>query len=87
MVATKAEYRKSIRKLYKDYLGDTREDIDGETSTNFFTVTADNSKVDSDRLPGLTEVKELVKAADRNLDKALIMLLWGSAGRIGEVLV
>lgn len=83
---TKAEYRKSIRKLYKHYLQTTRENIDGEALTDFFTVSVPRSRPDPDRLPRPKHVKELIRNANRARDKAFIAVLWGSAGRVGEVL-
>lgn len=41
--STKCEYKKLVRKLYKDYLDEKREDLDGEELTGFFTVTAKKS--------------------------------------------
>jgi integrase len=84
--STKAEYRKSIRKLYGHFLDATREDFGGEEMTDFFSVTASSSTVDPERLPRPRHVRELVSVADRTRDKAFLMVLWSSAGRIGEVL-
>jgi integrase/recombinase XerD len=83
---TKAEYRKSIRKFYKDFLGNRREDIDGEELTDFFTVTASAPTADPEELPMPRHVRQLVKNCDRSRDKAFIMSLWSSGGRIGEIL-
>ena len=84
--STKAEYRKSIRKLYGHFLDATRKDFGGEKMTDFFSVTASSTSVDSEVLPRPRHVRELVSVADRTRDKAFIMTLWSSAGRIGEVL-
>lgn len=84
--ATKCEYKKSIRKLYSDYFGATRDDIDGKELTKFFTATAKRKRIDPDRLPRPQHVRKLVRRADRARDKAFLMILWSSAGRIGEIL-
>lgn len=83
---TLREYKKSIRKFYTDFMEYKHPDFDGEELCDFFTLTVQPSYVDADRLPGPEEVAELVKNADRTRDKALIMTLWSSAGRISEVL-
>ncbi len=84
---TKHEYKKAIRKFYCHYLESKKNgDFDGEQLCDFFTLTVNTTPVDPDRLPTPETVKRLVKNADRTRDKALIMTLWSSAGRIGEVL-
>jgi integrase/predicted nucleic acid-binding protein len=84
--ATKAEYKKTIKKLYNHFLiGFRGEDLD-EDLCDFFKVTVKKKLVDPDRLPGPREAEKLVKQADRIRDKAFLMVLWSSAGRIGELL-
>lgn len=84
--STKAEYRKCVRKFYKDFLGNQREDIEGKELTSFFTVTASAPSVDPDEIPTPRHVRKLVKNVDRTRDKAFIMTVWSSGGRIGEIL-
>jgi integrase len=83
---TKMEYKKAIRKMYSHFLDNTREDIDGEELTDFFTLTVKKSTPDPDKLPKPSTVKKLVNNARTLRDQAFIMTLWSSAGRIGEVL-
>ncbi|MFB6076887.1 MAG: tyrosine-type recombinase/integrase, partial [Candidatus Nanohaloarchaea archaeon] len=83
---TKREYKKAVKKLYSDYLDSKKPEFDGDEFCDFFTLTVSESYTDPDRLPGPKEVRELVKAADRLRDKAFIMTLWSTGGRIGEIL-
>ncbi len=83
---TKMEYKKAVRKMYTDYLESKNPEFDGETLCDFFSLTVNTSHTDPDRLPTPEVVSMLVQNASRIRDKALIMTLWSSAGRIGEVL-
>ena len=84
--ATKAEYKKLVRKLYKDYLDAKREDFDGEGLTDFFTVTVKKNFVDPEELPRPRDVAELVQNCYRTRDKAFIMTIWSTSARISAVL-
>jgi site-specific recombinase XerD/phage FluMu protein Com len=83
---TLSEYKQAIRKFYVDYMEKKRTDFDGEELCNFFTTTVSDKPVDPDRLPTPKTVENMVKNTDRTRDKALIMTIWSSGGRIGEVL-
>jgi integrase len=83
---TLREYKKAIRKLYTDYMPSRESDFDGESLCDFFTLTIDTKKADPDNLLEPEHVKKLIRAAERTRDKAFMMVLWSSAGRIGEVL-
>ena len=83
--ATKCEYKKLIRKLYKDYLS-KKKDIDGEELTDFFSVTAKTNFADPEELPKPHHIAKMVKNRREPRDKAFIMQLWSSAGRISAVL-
>jgi site-specific recombinase XerD len=80
------EYKKAVRKLYTDYLESKKEDFNGEKLCDFFSLTVNVSHTDPDRLPTPDIVRALVESATKSRDKALIMTLWSSAGRIGEIL-
>jgi hypothetical protein len=54
--------------------------------TDFYTLTVKEQYEDPDRLPGAGTARTMVKRADRLRDKALIMTLWSTGGRISEVL-
>lgn len=83
---TKMEYKKALRKMYNGYLDSMREDIDGDSMTDFFSMTVQKTTPDPDKLPGPETVRELVTHAGNIRNQAFIMTLWSSAGRIGEVL-
>lgn len=89
--STKREYKKSIRKMYTDYLEEFKQQLrvedeyKGEELINF-TLTIDRSFTDSDRLPTPSEVKSLVENMEKIRDKAYLMMLWSTGGRHGEVL-
>jgi len=91
--STKAEYRKTLIKFYSDFLENMKEDIpsldesfDGENLTNFFTSTTRRNIPDPDLLPTPNTVRQLVKNTDKTRDKALLMILWSTGGRISEIL-
>lgn len=84
--ATQCEYKKLIRKLYRDYLGKKKEEIDGDKLTDFFSVTAKTNFADPEELPKPRHIAQMVKHRRHPRDKAFLMLLWSSAGRIGAVL-
>lgn len=89
--STKREYKKSIRKMYTDYIQEYQEELGFEDTYNGedlinFTLTIDRNFTDPDRLPKPRHIKELVETADRPRDKAYIMTLWSTGGRNGEVL-
>jgi len=83
---TKMEYKKAIRKMYTAYLEEINPEMDGESLVGFMNLTVDRKEVDPDRLPTPSTVKSLVKHADKTRNKALITVIWGSGGRIGEIL-
>jgi hypothetical protein len=83
--ATKKEYKKLVRKFYKDYLT-TKEGINGEELTNFFSTTVKKNYADPEDLPKPEHIAELVKHCQRPRDKAFLMLLWSSSGRIAALL-
>lgn len=83
---TKMEYKKTIRKFYCHYFESKNPDFDGEQLCDFFTLTVNTKDVDPERLPTPRTVRQLVTNANCVRDKAMIMALWSSAGRIGEVL-
>jgi len=83
---TKMEYKKAIRKMYTAYLEEINPEMDGESLVGFINLTVDRKQVDPDRLPTPSTVKSLVKHTEKTRDKALITLIWGSGGRIGEIL-
>lgn len=84
--STKAEYKKLVRKLYKDYLNAKKTQIDGEQLTDFFTVTVKKNYADPDELPKPRHIASIVKHCERTRDSAFCMLLWSSSGRIGAIL-
>lgn len=91
--STRAEYRKTLKKFLGDFLENMKQEyqelekeFDGKDLTEFFNSTAPKSRPDPDRLPTPNTVRELVKNATNNRDKALIMTLWSTGGRIGELL-
>lgn len=84
--ATVGVYKQSIRKMYVHYMESENPDFDGEELCNFFTCTVEDTPVDPDQLPTPDTVRKLVRNATNFRDKALIVTLWASAGRIGEVL-
>ncbi|MFB6100493.1 MAG: tyrosine-type recombinase/integrase, partial [Candidatus Nanohalobium sp.] len=83
---TKMEYKKALKKMYGDFLESKREDIDGESLTDFFSTTVPRKRTDPDRLPRPEHIKSMIKQADKIRDKAFMITLWSSGGRIGEVL-
>jgi integrase/ribosomal protein L40E len=88
---SKREIKKSVRKMYTDYLEVYREelkvedDFRGDDIINY-TLTRETNYTDPDRLPLPETVKALVENAPRVIDKAYIMLLWSTGGRHGEIL-
>jgi integrase len=84
--STKAEYKKLVRKLYKDYLDTKKTEIDGEELTNFFNITVKKNYADPDELPRPHHIADLVKHCYQPRDSAFCMLLWSSSGRIGAIL-
>lgn len=83
---TKMEYKKAIRKFYVHFWESKEPDFDGEQLCDFFTLTVNTKDLDPERLPNPQTVRKLVYAASCKRDKAFIMTLWSSAGRVGEVL-
>ena len=83
---TKAEYKKTVKKFYKDYLSTVEEDFKGEELVNFFTTRGKPRTVDYKNLPKPRHIKKLIAQPDRIRDKAFLMTLWTTAGRIGEIL-
>ncbi|MFB6214196.1 MAG: tyrosine-type recombinase/integrase, partial [Candidatus Nanohaloarchaea archaeon] len=90
---TKAEYKKAIRKLFTDYFASKShkyqpigQGYDGEELCDFFSLTVDDENLDREELPTPELAKRFVREANSLRDKAFIMTLWSSAGRIGEVL-
>ncbi|MFB6158617.1 MAG: tyrosine-type recombinase/integrase, partial [Candidatus Nanohalobium sp.] len=91
--STKAEYRKSLIKFYSDFidsmedsLEEVPDDFDGDDLTDFFTSTCKTTLPDPDTLPKPDTVRTLVKNVTKTRDKALLMLLWSTGGRISEIL-
>lgn len=91
--STLAEYRKTLIKFLGDFMEkmkheypDISEDFDGKQFTDFFSSTTPSSTPNPDRLPTPNTVRTLVKHATNNRDKAFIMTLWSTGGRIGEIL-
>lgn len=84
---TKREYKKAVKKFYTHFLDNKRDDINGKQLCDFFTLTVSTEQyVDPDRLPKPGHVKQLITAAKRPRDKALVATLWSTGGRIGEIL-
>jgi integrase len=83
---TKMEYKKALKKMYSDFLDKNRDAVDGEHLTDFFNTSVPDKKVDPDRLPQPKHLKSMIKQADKIRDKAFMVTLWSSGGRIGEVL-
>lgn len=91
--STKAEYRKSLIKFYSDFINSMKEDIagidedfDGNELTDFFTSTCKTTLPDPETLPNPETIRKLVRNASKTRDKALLMLLWSTGGRISEIL-
>lgn len=91
--STKGEYRKSLIKYVTDFLEtmqyeipEIEEEIDGEQLMKNITSTVTAKRPDPDRLPTPNTVRKLVKNATNNRDKAFLMTLWSTGGRIGEIL-
>lgn len=90
---TLAEYRKTLIKFLGDFLqtmkgqySDLDNEFDGNDLTDFFSSTTKSSTPDPDRLPTPNTVRKLVKHSTNNRDKAFIMTIWSTGGRIGEIL-
>lgn len=83
---TRVEYKKAVNKFYRDFISSRRSDFDGDRMTDFYTLTINEQYEDPDRLPGADTARKMVQRADRLRDKALIMTLWSTGGRISEVL-
>lgn len=83
---TKAEYKKTVKKFYKDYLSTVQEDFNGKELVNFFNTRGKPRTVDYKNLLKPRHVKKLIAQVDRARDKAFLMTLWTTAGRIGEIL-
>lgn len=83
--ATKKEYKKLIRKFFKDYLSTKSEDIDGEALTDFFTLTVKEQYADSEELPKPCHIAHIVQNCKQPRDSSFCMVLW-SAARIGAIL-
>ncbi|MFB6241730.1 MAG: tyrosine-type recombinase/integrase [Candidatus Nanosalina sp.] len=90
---TRAEYRKTLNKYVGDFLTSMRKEIDGIDSEmngkelmEGITSTAPSTKPDPDRLPTPNTVRTLVENATNTRDKAFLMTLWSTGGRIGEIL-
>lgn len=91
--STKAEYRKSLIKFVASFLDTMQyeldvidEKIDGEELMKNITSTVTAKRPDPDRLPTPNTVRHLVENATNNRDKAFLMTLWSTGGRIGEIL-
>jgi integrase len=91
--STKAEYRKSLIKYVTDFLESMKFDIDkldeemnGDELMKNITSTVPSKRPDPDRLPTPNTVRKLVKNTSNTRDKAFIMSLWSTGGRIGELL-
>lgn len=91
--STKAEYRKTLNKYVGDFLTSMREEIkgldgkmDGRKLMEGITSTAPSTRPDPDSLPTPNTVRHLVENATNPRDKAMIMVLWSTGGRIGEIL-
>lgn len=81
---TLAEYRKFLKKFYKWNNGGKEPD-----KTKFFSVNIskrDQKLVDPENLADEENVLEIVQNGDRARNKALIMTLWESGARIGELM-
>jgi integrase len=77
-----AELKKTLSKYYGWHL-DRRQDID------FLGTTVDQTRIEGlkpEEVLRPTEVKKIVRHAGNKRDKALIMTLWASGGRIEAVL-
>ncbi|MDY6773567.1 MAG: site-specific integrase, partial [Candidatus Nanohaloarchaea archaeon] len=83
---TKKEYKKAIKKFYGDYLDDKLHDFDGEEYTEFFSLTVTSTLPDPDELPTPSTVQALVEETDDPRNKAIIMVMWSTGGRISEIL-
>ena len=83
--ATKKEYKKLIRKLFKDYLSNKQEDIDGEALTDFFSLTVKEKYADPEELPKPHHIARIVRNCRRPRDSSFCMVLWTGA-RIGAIL-
>jgi integrase len=83
--ATKKEYKKLIRKFFKDYLSTKNEEIDGEALTDFFTLTVKEQYADPEELPKPHHIARIVRNCKRPRDSSFCMVLWSGA-RIGAVL-
>jgi|GEM_PF-3776097 Site-specific recombinase XerD len=91
--STKAEYRKTLNKFVGGFLTSMRKeidgldnDMDGRKLMKGITSTAPSTKPDPDQLPTPNTVRSLVENANNKRDKAMIMTLWSTGGRIGEIL-
>lgn len=91
--STKAEYRKSLIKFYSDFLQSMKSEIDaldpdfdGNELTDFFTSTTRLKRPDPDKLPTPDTVRQLMANVEKKRDKAFLIALWSTGGRIGEIL-
>lgn len=83
---TKMEYKKAVRKFYTDFLESKKSGLDGEELCDFFTLTVNTKDPDPETLPTPRTVEKLIDHAKNIRDKAFLMTLWSSGGRIGEIL-
>jgi len=82
--STRNELRKSLKAFYK-----WQKNAESPEIVDFITCNVkkkDRKQVDPARLPGVSEVERLMKNTKNPRDKAFIVALWESGGRIGEVL-
>jgi integrase len=86
-VGTQREYLKAVRKLVTEYLEDRKEGFDGEKLINF-TLPSEEKLLEPEKLPRPEHIEQLLDNIEslKVRNKALTMTIWGSGGRISEVL-
>jgi len=79
---SKSEFRKSLSKLYRAY-------FDSPDMIDFMQIGVkkkNQKSLKSEEIPSPDDVKEMVDSCRNSRDEALIMTLWDTGGRMGEVL-
>ncbi|MBC5793211.1 MAG: tyrosine-type recombinase/integrase [Nanohaloarchaea archaeon] len=86
-VGTQREYLKAVRKLVTGYLEDRKSNFKGENLINF-TLPSEEKLLEPEKLPRPEHIEQMLNNVEslKVRNKALIMTLWGSGGRISEVL-
>jgi len=79
---SKSEFRKSLSKLYRAY-------FDSPDMIDFMQIGVkkkNQKSLKSEEIPSPDDVKEMVDSCRNSRDEALVMTLWDTGGRMGEVL-